>query len=62
MANRPEKSLTQRLALIRSGRGCLKRRRKEKPFTQSWAENRAGERELEERFQRIAQSGKKNRD
>ena len=39
-------------ALIRRGRGILKRKPGDKPFTQEWAEHKQAERELEERHAR----------
>ena len=39
-------------ALIRSGRGILKRKAGEKPLAQEWAEHKKQERELEERHAR----------
>jgi hypothetical protein len=53
MTKRSEKSLAHRLELIRYGRGCLKRKRGEKPFSESWAEYKKQERALEQRFQRL---------
>ena len=39
-------------ALIKRGRGILKRRPGERPLTEEWAEHRKQERELEERHAR----------
>lgn len=39
-------------ALIRRGRGILKRQSGDKPFAQAWAEHKQAERELEERHAR----------
>ena len=39
-------------ALIKSGRGILKRKAGDKPFAEEWAEHKKRERELEERHAR----------
>ena len=39
-------------ALIRQGRGILKRTRGDKPFAEEWAENKQREKELEQRHAR----------
>lgn len=39
-------------ALIRRGRGILKRKHGDKPFAQEWAEHKQEEKELEERHAR----------
>lgn len=49
MIKRSKKSLAQRIALVRRGRGCLKRVRGEKPLSEWWEQHKAKERELEEK-------------
>jgi hypothetical protein len=62
MTKRSKKSLDQRLELIRSGRGCLKREPEGVPFSRSWMEYKEQERKLDEkRFRLLPAIGKRKR-
>lgn len=60
MIKRLEKSLTQRIKLIRSARRFLKPKSGEKPISEWGAQQKAEERELEEGRRRYGELGNGN--
>jgi hypothetical protein len=50
MTKRSQTSLPEKIALIRFGRGCLKRKSTGWPFSKTWAEYKEQERQLDDRL------------